>query len=196
MPSEHTRALSEILDQLESAAHDQSIAIGEVVERLGRRSFASIMLIFALIATSPASAIPGITALVAVIVFLLAVQMIVGRACVWLPQFVARRHISTSKLCKGIGWLRGPVRWVERFLRPRLTFLLHRPWIFLPLVLILALTLLMPVMEAIPTTGSIASSVIALFAAGLLTHDGALVAASLVLLLCLPAAIWHFGFGA
>jgi hypothetical protein len=85
---------------------------------------------------------------------------------------------------------------VERFLRPRLTFLLHRPWIFVPLVLILALTLVMPVLEAVPTSGSIASAVIALFAAGLLTHDGALVAGSLILLLGVPAAILHFGFSA
>jgi hypothetical protein len=196
MPNARTRALSDVLDQLEKAAHGKSIPIGEVVEHLGRKSFASLMLIFSLISTSPASAIPGITATVAVIVFLLAVQMIVGRDCVWLPDFVARRHMSTAKLCKGIGWLRKPVQWVERFLRPRLTFLLHRPWIFVPLVLILALTLVMPVLEAVPTSGSIASAVIALFAAGLLTHDGALVAGSLILLLGVPAAILHFGFSA
>ena len=194
MPNAPTRALSDVLDQLEKAAHGKSIPIGEVVEHLGRKSFASLMLIFSLISTSPASAIPGITATVAVIVFLLAVQMIVGRDCVWLPDFVARRHMSTAKLCKGIGWLRKPVQWVERFLRPRLTFLLHRPWIFVPLLLILALTLVMPVLEAVPTSGSIASAVIALFAAGLLTHDGALVAGSLILLLGVPMAILHFGF--
>jgi hypothetical protein len=194
MPNARTRALSDVLDQLEKAAHGKSISIGEVVEHLGRKSFAALMLIFSLISTSPASAIPGITATVAVIVFLLAVQMIVGRDCVWLPDFVARRHMSTAKLCKGIGWLRKPVQWVERFLRPRLTFLLHRPWIFVPLLLILALTLVMPVLEAVPTSVSIASAVIALFAAGLLTHDGALVAGSLILLLGVPAAILHFGF--
>jgi hypothetical protein len=196
MPNARTRALSDVLDQLEKAAHGKSIPIGEVVEHLGRKSFASLMLIFSLISTSPASAIPGITATVAVIVFLLAVQMIVGRDCVWLPDFVSRRHMSTAKLCKGIGWLRKPVQWVERFLRPRLTFLLHRPWIFAPLLLILALTLVMPVLEAVPTSGSIASAVIALFAAGLLTHDGALVAGSLILLLGVPVAILHFGFSA
>jgi hypothetical protein len=196
MADERTRALSEVLEQLESAAHDESIPVREVVEHLGHKSFASLMLVFSLISTSPASAIPGITATVGVIVFLLALQMIVGRKCVWLPDFVARRHMSVSKLCKGIHWLRKPVRFLERFLRPRLTFLLHRPWIFVPLGLILALTLVMPVLEAIPTSGSIASAVIAIFAAGLLTHDGALVAASLILLLAVPAAVWHFGFGA
>jgi hypothetical protein len=176
--------------------HGESVTVREVVEELGHKSFASLMLIFSLISTSPASAIPGITAIVAVIVFVLAVQMMLGRECVWLPQFVNRRRISRAKLCKGIGWLRRPVAFVERFLRARLTFLLHRPWLLLPLGLILLLTLFMPFMEVVPTSGSIASAVIAFFAAGLLTRDGALVVVSLIVLLALPLAAWHFGFGA
>jgi hypothetical protein len=196
MPEGHTRALSEVLDQLESSAHGQSIAVEEVIEKLGRKSFASLMLVFSLISTSPASAIPGITATVAVIVFILVVQMILGRDCVWLPRFITRRRMSTAKLCKGIGWLRKPVRFVERYLKARLTFLFHRPWLWLPLILILGLTIFMPFMEVIPTSGSIASAVIALFAAGLLTRDGALAMASLVLLAALPVAVWQFGFSA
>lgn len=196
MADEHARALSDVLDRLEDVAHDDSIRVGEVVEHLGHKSFASLMLIFALISTSPASGIPGITAIVAFLVFILAAQMIVGRDCVWLPRFVTKRSMSTDKLCKGIGWLRKPVHFVERFLRPRMTFLVHRPWIVLPLVLILALTIVMPFLEAIPTSGSIASAVIALFAAGLLTRDGGLVMISFGLLLVLPVVVWQFGFGA
>ena len=194
MTDEHTRALSDVLDQLESSVHGESIAVDEVIERLGRHSFASLMLVFSLVSTSPASAIPGITAIVATITFTLVVQMIIGRECVWLPGFITRRRMSTAKLCKGIGWLRKPVRFVERFLKARLTFLFHRPWLWLPLILILCLTLFMPFMEIIPTSGSIASAVIALFAAGLLTRDGALVVAALVLLLAVPVAAWYFGF--
>lgn len=194
MESERIRALSEVLDQLEISAQGDSIRVEEVIERLGRKSFAALMLVFSLISTSPASAIPGITTTVAAITFILVVQMIAGRDCLWLPRFITRRHMSTAKLCKGIGWLRRPVHFVERFLKERLTFLFHRPWLWLPLGLILLLTLFMPFMEIIPTSGSIASAVIAIFAAGLLTRDGALVVLSLALLLAVPVAVWHFGF--
>jgi hypothetical protein len=190
MAEPRTRALSEILDRLESAAHDDSITVQEVVDKLGHRSFAALMLIFSLISTSPASAIPGITATVAAIVFILVVQMIFGRDSVWLPDFVTKRRMSTEKLCKGIGWVRPPVHFVERFLKKRMTFLLHRPWLWLPLLLILGLTLFMPFMEVIPTSGSIASAVIALFAAGLLTRDGLLVTVSMLLLLVVPVVAW------
>ena len=194
MAEEQGHALSDVLDRLQDSAKDDSITVQEVIEKLGRKSFASLMLIFSLISTSPASAIPGITATVAAIVAILVVQMIIGRDCVWLPQFITRRRMSTEKLCKGIGWLRKPVAFVERFLRPRLVFLVHRPWLLLPLILILGLTLFMPFMEVIPTSGSIASAVIAFFAAGLLTRDGGLVLVSLAVLLAVPVAVWQFGF--
>jgi hypothetical protein len=195
MAREQTHALSDVLDQLEDAAEGDSITVEDVVEKLGHRSFAALMLIFSLVSTSPASAIPGLTATVGVIVFILVAQMILGRKTVWLPGFINRRKLSTEKLCKGIGWLRKPVRFVERYLGERMTWLTHRPWLYLPLVLILGLTLFMPVMEIIPTSGSIASAVIALFAAGLLVRDGWLVAGALVLLAAVPVAVWYFGFG-
>lgn len=191
---ENHHALSDVLDRLENSARGDSVSIEEVVQKLGPKSFASLMLIFSLISTSPASAIPGITTTVALIVFILVVQMIIGRKCVWLPAFIGRRRMDTEKLCKGIGWLRPPVTFVERYLKARLLFLLHRPWLFLPLILILALTLVMPFMEVIPTSGSIASAVIAFFAAGLLMRDGALVLVSLLLLSALPVAVYVFGF--
>lgn len=196
MPDERMHALSDVLDQLQESIEGESIRVQEVVEHLGHKSFASVMLIFSLISTSPASAIPGITAMVAVVVFILVVQMLIGRECLWLPGFIARRHMSTEKLCKGIGWLRKPVHFVERFLRPRLTVLFDRPWLYVPLVLILGLTLFMPFMEIVPTSGSLASAVIALFAAGLLTRDGALAVVAVLLLAAIPLAVWHFGFTA
>ena len=62
------------------------------------------------------------------------------------------------------------------------------------LLLILGLGLFMPFMEVIQTSGSIASEVVALFAAGLLTRDGGLVLGAMLLLSAIPVAVWYFGF--
>tara|TARA_R110002020_G_scaffold35735_3_gene107727 strand:+ start:6898 stop:7464 length:567 start_codon:yes stop_codon:yes gene_type:complete len=185
--------LSHVLDELEKSAVGDSIRIEDVITQLGHKSFASLMLVFSLISTSPASAIPGITAIVAAIVFILLAQMILGRTSVWLPDFITRRRMSTAKICKGISWLRKPVHFVERYLKPRLTFLFHRPWRWVPLLLLMGLTLFMPFMELVPTSGSIASAVIALFAAGYLTRDGGLVLLSLGFLLAVPLAVMYIG---
>ncbi|HEX2148041.1 MAG TPA: exopolysaccharide biosynthesis protein [Pseudorhizobium sp.] len=189
------RALTDLLDHLEHSVGGDDVAISDLVREIGPQSFAALMLLFALISTSPASAIPGVTAVVAVIEFLLVVQMIAGRDSLWLPKFISGRRLSGEKLCNGIQWLRKPVRFVERFLKERLTALVTPPLMYVPLSLILVLTLFMPFMEVIPTSGSIASAIIACVAAGFLTRDGLLVAISIPLLAVVPAVAWYFGFG-
>lgn len=64
----------------------------------------------------------------------------------------------------------------------------------LPLVLVPMLTMGMTIMEVIPGMRSVASAVIALFAAGLLTRDGALVLAALAVLGLVPLTLWRFAF--
>lgn len=194
MGPDKTHALSDVLDTLEASVDGDEVSVDHVVEMLGRSSFAGLMLAFSLVSTSPASAIPGVTALVAALVFILVAQMLAGRESVWLPRFITKRSLSRDKLCKGLNWLRKPVAFVERFLTPRLTWLFHRPWRWLPLTLVMALTLFMPIMEIIPTSGSIASAVIALFAASLLTRDGLLTLISLALLLAVPVFVIAYGF--
>ncbi len=194
MAQAQTHGLSEVLDRLETAAGGEQIAVGEIVQTLDRHAFASLMLVFSLVSLSPASGVPGVTTVVAAIVFILAVQMAAGRDHLWLPKLITERRLPRARLRGGVRWLRRPVRLVERLSKPRLHILLRRPWIYLPLVLILGLTLFMPVMEVVPTSGSIASGVIALFAAGLLTRDGVFVLISLALLLAVPVAVWQFAF--
>lgn len=193
--AEHTmRALSEVLNHLEHSVQGQKVTIGSLVDELGAHSFASLMLMFALISTSPASSIPGVTAIVAFIEFILVAQIMLGRDCLWLPGFISRKALSTHKLCKGINWLRKPVHFVERFLKPRWVFFVKPPWLYLPLAVILAVTPFMPFMEVIPTSGSIASAAIACFAAGLLTRDGLLAMVSILFLASVPFVIGYVGF--
>lgn len=119
--------LTSVLDQLDDLTDEDQVSIGQIVDKLGASSFASLMLIFALIAVSPASAIPGVTASVGLIVAILVIQMMAGKKSAWLPAFLLRRNLSAQKLKTGIAWLRKPVGWIERILRQRLTAVLHRP---------------------------------------------------------------------
>ena len=194
MAEDHSKALSDVLDHLESKLHGSEVTVDKIVSDVGASSLPALILSFALISTSPASAIPGLTAAVAVVEFLLCVQMLIGRRSIWLPALIGRRRLSTEKLRKGIGWLRKPVEFAEKVLRRRLTVFVTPPWIHLPLMLIMIMTLFMPFMEVVPTTGSIASAIIALFAAGVLMRDGLLVAVSTLFLLTVPIMVWLFGF--
>ena len=170
--------LSGVLDQMEhlSGGADRQITVEEIIDCLGKHSFASTILTFSLISTSPASGIPGFTAFIGLVVLFLVVQMIFGRESLWLPGFIIR-----------------PVDFVDQYLHQRSTFILHRPWIYLPLLMVMALSMFMPFMELVPTSGSIASAMIAIFAAGYLMRDGRVVIFSMVLMSLLPVGVaWFF----
>ncbi|WP_045393054.1 exopolysaccharide biosynthesis protein [Falsirhodobacter sp. alg1] len=195
MRDEDKHSLTQVLDRLDELTDQDKVSVQQIVEKLGSSSFASLMLIFTLISTSPASAIPGLTALIGIIVATLVLQMIIGKKTVWLPGFLMKRQFDAAKLHTAVAWLRKPVGWVQHILRRRLTFLLHRPLFLVPLTLILCLALFMPAMELVPASGSIASAVIALFAAGLLMRDGLLIILSMALMSAIPVLIWQIGFG-
>lgn len=185
--SENDDVLSAVLDQLDTVAEAETVSVGTVVEASGTRSFATLMLVFALIAVSPASIVPGVTTGVALLEFLLVTQMIAGRRHLWLPDIISERAITGERLRSAVSWMRKPIAVIDHILQPRLTFLTEKPCLYLWLFLILGITLVMPFMELVPGTGTVASGFIAVVAAAVLTRDGALL---LLAGLCLAALVW------
>ncbi len=166
--------LGAVLDHLEAAGEAETVSIGTMVEAIGARSFATLMLVFALISVSPASILPGVTTLVALLEFILAAQMILGRRHIWLPGILERREIAGARLRVAVSWLRRPVAFVDYILEPRFSALTEKPCLYVWLMMIMALTLFMPFMELVPGSGTVASGFIALVAAAILTRDGLL----------------------
>jgi hypothetical protein len=187
------RALSYVLDRLEESVEGDgdSVSVAHIVEMLGGHSFPALILVPALLAVSPASGIPGVTVAVGLIVVVTVAQALMGRDCLWLPGFLANRRIPSDRLCGAVGWLRKPIEFVERFLRPRLTWLVRRPLVYLPLVVMMAIGMGMPLLELIPTSGSIAAATIALFATGLLMRDGLLILFAFGVVVVGPFFIWQ-----
>lgn len=193
--AEHERALTGLLDRLQEVAQrDEKPSIQDLVEQIGSSSFPALMLMFALLAVSPASAVPGVTTLVAIAELLMAVEMLAGTKKLWLPNFVSSKRIERQTLQNAIDWLRRPLAFVQKHLRERLTHFVEPPWFYLPLFLVLSLTLFMPFMEIIPASGSIAGAAIAFFAAGLLCRDGLLICFSVGTTVVLASVIFTFVF--
>ncbi len=174
--------LTGVLDRLEDGIERGDPTIGALVRQFGARSFTSIMLVFALIAVSPATTGPGVTTAIAVVEFLLVIQLLLGRQALWLPGVIARRRVPAAGLETAVSWLRRPLRLIDRLLRPRLTFLVSPPCLYLWLLLILGITMVMPLMELIPASGTLAGTVIALIATAILTRDGVLILLALAVM--------------
>ncbi|MGY6634010.1 MAG: exopolysaccharide biosynthesis protein [Alkalilacustris sp.] len=169
--------LLEILDSLRDLPEDGRVSVGDVLDQLGVRSFAPVLMLVSLLLVSPLSGIPGTPTVSALLLGLIVVQMLLGRDALWLPGFLRSVTVPAGRLRQALEFLRRPVRVVSPLLQPRLLVLTGRTGGFVVLLTCLAITLTMPVMELLPLAISIAGLAMACFAVGLMLRDGVMVLA-------------------
>ena len=175
MDEEKSPSLTGVLDKLGDAGDEERVTVGQILEEVGDRSLAPILLVPAMITASPISGIPGVPTITGIIVGLIVVQMLMGRDTLWVPKILARQGVSKSKMDKAVNFLRKPVGWLDKLMKPRLTWLASRPWSYLALVICLIIAVTTPVMEFLPFAISIAAVAIGFFAAGILMRDGVMI---------------------
>jgi hypothetical protein len=100
--------------------------VGSLIELFGEKSFA---LLFVLLLGVPALPLPtgGATHVFEIIAMLLALELIVGREQIWLPERWRKLELAGKRQQRFISALMKSIRRLERISRPRLVFLFeHR----------------------------------------------------------------------
>ncbi len=110
----------------------------------------------------------------AVLVLLIAGQLLFGRKHFGLPGWLLKRSVAKDKLGKALEWLRRPARFIDRGLRPRPTLFTRSPGIYFVAVVCAVIALAMPAMEFIPFSASGAGAALTAFGLSLIAHDGLL----------------------
>ena len=106
---------------------DTPKTLGALSEAFGEKSFAVTILLLMFV---PALPLPtgGITHVFEVITVLIALQMVVGRTTIWLPEKWKRRELGATLTGKALPFIIKRVRWFEKFSRPRFAGLLRHRW--------------------------------------------------------------------
>jgi hypothetical protein len=105
---------------------DGERTLGSLIEVFGEKSFA---IVFVLLLGLPALPLPtgGATHVFEIIAALVALQLVAGRDRIWLPERWRSLELAGGKRQRFISGLMKLIRRLERFSRPRLTFLFgHR----------------------------------------------------------------------
>ncbi|MBP0439357.1 exopolysaccharide biosynthesis protein [Tianweitania sediminis] len=167
-------SMKEVLEVVAEAGDGDQVSVDDAVKEIGDDAFAPLLLIPALIAVTPASGIPGLSAVCGIIIALISVQMVFRRECLWLPQFILRQSVSRSSLQKARDWMVKPARVIDWVTRKRLSFLVRYPFSIGPALFCLGAGLCMPFLEVIPFSASFMAGAVSLFALALVTEDGLL----------------------
>lgn len=159
-----------------SRASDGSgpVSVGEILDALGRRSFGPFLLVPALIAFTPLGGIPGLPTVLAVVVIVVAGQLLFGMKRFWLPGIMLRRSIERRRLRSSIGYLRPVARAVDKVIRPRLAWLTREPFVHVAAGLCVLVALTVPPLELVPFAGAVSWAAIGALGLALIAHDGIL----------------------
>lgn len=176
---------------LADAAGQDGLTIGEIVDQLDERAFGLLILLFALPCLVPG--LPG-AQIIAIPIFLLGLQLLIGRTEPWLPGWFLRMRVKKAWLEGVAGFCDKRLHWTERVARPRLRLLAAGPAerVLGLVVALAAMTIMLPITNTIP------SAAITAIALGLIQRDGlftgvggGLAMAWIMALVALVAALAH-----
>ena len=181
--------LEQLLDRICEAPDEKDrVTLGAILDAVGRRSFGPLLLVAGLVTLAPiVGDIPGVPTIMAVLVFLIAAQMLFRRDHFWLPRWLLDRSVPRDKLRKAVHWLNPPARFIDRFIRPRLTTFMHRIGAYVVAIVCVMISVAMPPMEVVPFSANIAGAALTAFGLSLIAQDG------LLTLLALAFTVLTFG---
>jgi hypothetical protein len=170
--------LEDLLGELgELAERDRGgkTSFEEVYEAIGERSYGPLLLICGLFMMTPVAAIPTAPSILAVVTILIAVQILFGRERLWIPKRLLKLSIKAEKLEKTVRITRKPARFVDKLVRPRMSFLTIPPVHRVVALAAILVALCVPPLELLPFAAIIPAFAIAAFGLGLIARDGLLI---------------------
>ncbi|MCC2976343.1 exopolysaccharide biosynthesis protein [Sphingomonas sp. PL-96] len=171
------QSVGDVLDrlkQLGEEAGDEKAKLGDAIQAMGHRAYGPFFILFPLIDISPVGGIPGLPTAMALVMALLALQLLFGREDLWLPGFLANRGLKGKKLVTVANKMRPVAKWLDRWFHDRMPAFTKGPIIKVAAVAIIALCTTVPPLELLPFASTLPMVAILSFGLALLVRDGLL----------------------
>ncbi len=174
-PAVPIKSVCDILDELRDlAGTEDRVTIGDVLDAIGDRSYGPALMLPALIEISPIGGIPGVPTFLALIIAITAVQLLIGKEHLWMPQFIQRRSVSAKKLRAAADKSNGLAHLLDKWFHGRLPAFVTGVWQRIAAGTVILLCLLVPPLEFIPFASTVPMLVIMGIGLAILVRDGLL----------------------
>ena len=193
MPAkEPALGLTDILVKLADEPDGSELSLVSVVETMQGRGFGPLLLAPTLMVLLPTGAIPGVPTLSALLIMLVAGQLVFGKRAPWVPGRLRRMSFERARFRAAVEKVRPWTERIDRLLKPRLRALTVWPFNRLGAALCLVLAAAMIPLELVPFAAAVPARIIAFYALALAAHDGALALFSLAGVMAAGAAAVYF----
>ncbi|TMM47177.1 exopolysaccharide biosynthesis protein [Qipengyuania marisflavi] len=180
-PHHPPESVEDVLGELDDLASSRSrVCVAHVLRDFGERSFGPFIMLPALMELTPIGGVPFVPTFLAVIIALVAGQLLLGRDHVWMPRFIRSRSVTGKKWHRAVRKLRGIGHWLDSHSEGRLEQLTQGVWQRLVGLVIILLCCTVPPLELLPFASSLPMLAIAMLGLALIVRDGALVLGALM----------------
>lgn len=165
--------VGEIAERLHRLAYKGDTSYSALIDSFGRTAFATCLLVPALVLASPLSGVPFASSILGFTIFLIAIQAVVSRQTIWLPEVLLRREISQDRMRRAADVMTKAGDILDKWTKERLSHLVGPVARRLLYVLCTVAGLCLPFLEVVPFSSSIVGAGVALTSLGILARDGA-----------------------
>lgn len=178
---ERSKKLTDLIDDIDDQVDgERDLSVEDVMDAFGSRSFGPLIAIPGLMMVTPIGGVPGMPAIVASFVVLLAGQQLAGRDKPWLPRKLRERSVSKNKWDSTSEKIRPWAKRVDKLLRPRLGVLTNHAMERAISMIVIVLALTMFPLGFIPFTTAAPGTAILFFGLAFSARDGVAVILGLV----------------
>jgi len=187
--------LSAVLADIAKGSDEDRISIGDLLAALKRRALGALIFIFAVPVALPLP--PGVSTVFGAPLLFLSAQLMLGMKP-WLPALITNRSLKRGEFRKIITTVSPWLHRAESVMRPRLSFVGQRPFVYLLglMCLILSIVLFLP----IPLGNMLPALAVSIISLGLLARDGLWMliglAAGILAIVVVWGVVWAMIFAA
>jgi len=168
--------LSGVLEEIRKGINedhpDDQVKLGAILNAVGRRAYGPLLLVIGLVAISPLTIVPGANWLTAVLILLIAGQMMLGLKRPWVPPQALRLSFSRQAVLSALDKASPWARRVDVVLKPRLTFFTEPLWVNLAAAFCVLAGLVTIPLALIPFGPVAPSLAVVIFGLGMTAKDG------------------------
>ncbi|MGL9682227.1 MAG: exopolysaccharide biosynthesis protein [Wolbachia sp.] len=182
--AENKKLASDILKEVADTdnANIVKVTLFDIKIALHERGFGILIIIFSLPLSVPIPVPPGYTTILSIPLILFSLQLLLGFDSPWMPHWLERKSFQRSTLALVVEKTSPVLRKIEKFMKPRMSFIFCGPGekilAFIMLLCALSIAIPLPLTNFIPAIGT------TLISLGIMSKDGLLSILGVLISLC------------
>ncbi len=173
-------SISQVLATLHDTTDAEETAVDDVLNAFGRRAYGPILFVVGIISLSPVGSIPGASILTGSLIVVLMTQYLFREHAPWVPEWIRARSVPAKQAKQSVETVKPYLEKMETFVRPRYHQLAAAPWTYIVAIVCITLALSMYPLALVPWGVMPPSLALTLFGLGMMSADGLLIGAGLV----------------